>query len=280
LEEAGTWYYVVDCATCKTVIPFKHAPEGEPILRFPTMRVRCFHCHKGHRYAPDLISHRKAAAPRGILQRASDAGESDQLASREGQEDRGLGTLEGPMIVEREIDCLRSSFRRANILIVAISGKKSTIFFVSSCFFAAGWISQLALDTLYPVPHAVLNELRLPGPAMLVGTAIFGTILLGLAFFIFGIGSFLVETFGFKGRLIKGEFARIDFYIASLAVHLRSTVALFLTETWQRNFPTRELPPALQRCGSSLAEKGSAPKNEPAEAGLSLCNSGKRFPLR
>src|SRR5580704_9680371 len=32
LEEAGTWYYVVDCATCKTVIPFKHAPEDEQIF--------------------------------------------------------------------------------------------------------------------------------------------------------------------------------------------------------------------------------------------------------
>jgi hypothetical protein len=32
-EEAGTWYYVVDCATCKAIIPFKHAPEDEPILR-------------------------------------------------------------------------------------------------------------------------------------------------------------------------------------------------------------------------------------------------------
>jgi hypothetical protein len=32
LEEAGTWYYVVDCAACKAVIPFKHAPEDEPIF--------------------------------------------------------------------------------------------------------------------------------------------------------------------------------------------------------------------------------------------------------
>jgi hypothetical protein len=69
LEEAGTWYYVVDCATCKAVIPFKHAPEGEPILSFPTMRVRCFQCHTNHTYAADLVSHRKAAAPRGIFKR-------------------------------------------------------------------------------------------------------------------------------------------------------------------------------------------------------------------
>ena len=45
LEEAATWFYVVDCATCKAVIPFKHAPEGEPIVCFPTMTVRCFQCH-------------------------------------------------------------------------------------------------------------------------------------------------------------------------------------------------------------------------------------------
>jgi len=37
LGEAGTWFYVVDCATCKAVVPFKYAPEGEPIVCFPTM---------------------------------------------------------------------------------------------------------------------------------------------------------------------------------------------------------------------------------------------------
>ena len=90
LEEAGTWYYVVDCATCKAVIPFKHAPEDEPIVRFPTMTVRCFHCHTSQKYAPDLISHRKVAPPpRGILQRASDVGDGDQKASRDRQEHRG-----------------------------------------------------------------------------------------------------------------------------------------------------------------------------------------------
>jgi hypothetical protein len=59
LEEAGTWYYVVDCATCTAIIPFKYAPEDEPILRFPTMRVRCFQCHTDHTYAADLVSHRR-----------------------------------------------------------------------------------------------------------------------------------------------------------------------------------------------------------------------------
>jgi hypothetical protein len=246
LEEAGTWYYVVDCATCKAVIPFKHAPEDEPILRFPTMTVRCFHCHTSQKYAPDLISHRKVAPPpRGILQRASDVGDGDQKASRDRQEHRGVKTSEGPAIVGREIDSLSSSLRRANILIAALSGKKATIFFLSSCFFGAGCVSQLALDILYPAPLAVVREPRLFGPAMLLGIASFGTVLLGLALFLFGIGSFFVETLGFKRSLIKGEFARIASYVASLTVHARSTVALFLTETWLRSFPTRELPGVL-----------------------------------
>jgi hypothetical protein len=253
LEEAGTWYYVVDCATCKAVIPFKHAPEDEPILRFPTMTVRCFHCHRGHRYAPDLISHRKAAPPRRILQRASDA-DGDQEASRDRQEDRGIGTSEEPVIVEREADCLSSALRRANILIAAVGGKKAKIFFLSSCFFAAGGVSQLALDILYPAPLAILNELRSSGPAMILGTVFFGTILLGLALFLFGLSSFLVETFGY--RLIKGEFGRIASYIANLTVQATSTVALFLIEMWPRNLPTRELPGALAALRVELGRKG------------------------
>jgi len=296
LEEAGTWYYVVDCATCKAVIPFKHAPEDEPILRFPTMTVRCFHCHTGHKYAPDLISHRKAAPPREILQRASDAGDGDQEASRDRQEDRGVGTSGGPVIVERDINRLSSSLRPANILIAAVGGKKATIFFLSSCFFAAGWVSQIALAILYPAPLAVLNELRSSGPALPLGTAFFGTIiLLGLALFLFGIGSFLVETFGFKPSLIKGEFVRIPSYIASLAVHAPSTVALFLPETWQRNFPTRDLPGALAALRADLgtewqraqkrAGRDEAVEPMPFKQALSLeeepkSSTGSKTPLR
>jgi hypothetical protein len=58
--EAAPWYYVVDCATCKEPISFKQAPspEVEPIV-FPTMRVRCPHCHTDHTYAADLISRRQ-----------------------------------------------------------------------------------------------------------------------------------------------------------------------------------------------------------------------------
>jgi hypothetical protein len=160
LEEARTWYYVVDCATCKAVIPFKHAPEDEPILPFPTMRVRCLHCHADHTYA---LSHRKAAAPSGIFKGdrpSSDAGDGDREASRDRQEDRGVGDPGGRVILDREIDPLSSSLRRDNIVIAAASKKRATIFFLSSCFFVAGWVLQLALDIFYPVPLAVLNELR------------------------------------------------------------------------------------------------------------------------
>jgi hypothetical protein len=120
LEEAGTWYYVIDCATCKTVIPFKHAPEDEEILSFPTMRVRCLHCHTDHTYAPDLISHRKAAAPSEIFKEdrpSFDAGGSDREASPDQREDRGVGVSGGRVILDREIGPISSSLRRDNIVI-------------------------------------------------------------------------------------------------------------------------------------------------------------------
>jgi hypothetical protein len=75
VEEAGTWYYVVDCAICKALVPFKHAPEDEPIVRFPTMWVRCFRCHTNHTYASDLISRRKTAVPPEIFKRDRPAGD-------------------------------------------------------------------------------------------------------------------------------------------------------------------------------------------------------------
>jgi hypothetical protein len=134
---------------------------------------------------------------------------------------------------------------------------------LSSCFFAAGWIWQLALGIFYSPRLAVLNELRLSDPAMLLGSAFFGTVLFDLVLFIFGIGSFFVEAFGFKRRLTKRGFGRIDSRIANLAVHAANTVALFLIETWQRKFPTRELPGAL---ASGLAQEGSAHENKPGEA--------------
>ena len=204
LEEAATWYYVVDCTTCKAVIPFKHAPEDEEILSFPTMRVRCLHCHTDHTYTPDLISHRKAAAPSEIFKEdrpSFDAGGSDREASPDQREDRGVGVSGGRVILGREIGPVSSSLRRDNIVIAAVSGKRSTIFFFSSCFFAAGWVLQVALDIFYPVPLAVLNELRSSGPAMLLGTAYFGTILLGLVLFILGMGNLFIEACNFKRKV-------------------------------------------------------------------------------
>ena len=153
LEEAGAWYYVVDCATCKAVVPFKYAPEGEPIVCFPTMNVRCFQCHTDHTYAADLISHRKAAAPCGISKRdrpPSHASNGDREASRDRQGDLGAGDSGGRVIIDRNIDPISTSLRCNNILNVAVSGKRATIFFLSSCFFAAGWVLHLALDIFYP----------------------------------------------------------------------------------------------------------------------------------
>jgi hypothetical protein len=112
LEEAGTWYYVIDCATCKTVIPFKHAPEDEGILSFPTMRVRCLHCHTDHTYAPDLISHRKAAAPSEIFKEdrpSFEAGGGDREASPDQQKDRGVGDSGERVVLDRKIAPLSSS---------------------------------------------------------------------------------------------------------------------------------------------------------------------------
>jgi hypothetical protein len=225
LEEAGTWYYVVDCAICKAVVPFKHAPEDEPIVRFPTMRVRCFDCHTDHTYASDLISRRKTAAPREIFKRdrpPSHAGDGDREASRGRQEDRGVGASGSRVILNREIDPISFSLRCYNMLIVTISGKRATIFFLSSCFFATGSVSQLVLDIFYPSRRAVLNELRLSDPAMPLEIVFFGTVLFGLVLFIFGISSFFVPAFGFKRRLTKRGFARIHSLIANLAVPRRA----------------------------------------------------------
>ena len=124
LEEAGTWYYVVDCATCKAVVPFKYAPEGEPIVCFPTMNVRCFQCHTDHTYAADLISHRKAAAPCGISKRdrpPSHASNGDREASRDRQGDLGAGDSGGRVIIERNIDPISASSQWKNILNVVVS---------------------------------------------------------------------------------------------------------------------------------------------------------------
>jgi hypothetical protein len=199
-EEARTWYYVVDCARCKAVIPFKHAPEGEPILRLPTMRVRCFQCRTVHIYATDLISHRKAVAPSGISKRdhPDDAPDNAQEASRHRREDRSDGDTGGREIVECKIEPDTSLLQPDNSVIAAVSGKRATIFFLSSCFFAIGLIFQIALNTFHPVSLAAFNEAHSYGPAVLLDGAYFGAILCGLALFIFGTGCFLVEKYGFK----------------------------------------------------------------------------------
>jgi hypothetical protein len=199
-QDVGTWYYVVDCVTCNALIPFKYSPEDEPVLCFPTMTVRCFHCHAAHTYAPGLISHRKAVPPREILQRdrqSSGGDDGDQKASGDRHEDRAVGGSEGGVIVEREI-CLSSSSRRANILIAAVSGKRATIFFWSSCFFAVGWVLQLAQHIFYSA--------RSPGPAVPLTTGYFGSIMFGLLLFTFGIVSLSVEVCGFKHKI--DEFGR------------------------------------------------------------------------
>jgi hypothetical protein len=198
-EDAGTWYYVVDCATCNKAIPFRQAPsyEDDSIIRWPTMRVRCVHCHTDQTYAGDLISRRKAAAPRWIFARdraPSHASDGDREAFRDRQEDRRVGDSSGRVIFDREIDPISSSLR--NILIVAVSGRRATIFFLSSCFLVAGSVLRLALETFYPVPLAVLNESSSSGPALLLGNAFFGALLFGLVLFIFGIGTFFVEACG------------------------------------------------------------------------------------
>jgi hypothetical protein len=262
LEEA--WYYVVDCTTCKAVIPFKHAPENEAIMRFPTMRVRCFKCNTDHTYAADLISHRKAASPRGILKRdrpPSQARDGDRESPPDQQGERSARSSEKCVVLEREIVPISASLPYDNLLIPTVSGNRATIFFLSSCFFAAGWVSHLARDIFYPVPLAVLNGFRSPGLAMLLGTAFLGTVLIGLLLFVIGMGSFFVEAFGFDHRLIKRAFARIDSRIANLAVGAGSTVVLFLTETWHRKFATRELPRAL--AGLALQSRPACKGREP-----------------
>jgi hypothetical protein len=243
LEEAGTWYYVVDCATCKEPVPFKYAPEGEPIACFPTMTVRCFHCHSDHTYPPDLISHRKVAPPRGIFN-------GDRQPSRV---DDGNREAARDVISDRKTAPISASLRRNNILNVAVRGKRATIFFFSSCFFAAAWLSQVALSTFYAAPVAALNEVRSSGPAMLLGTMFFGTVFLGFVLFIFGLGSAFVEAFDFKGKLIRCRFA---------AVHAATTAAVFLTEMRQRKFRPRE----LLRAWAGRAWHGAAARTKTSRA--------------
>lgn len=65
-------------------------------------------------------------------------------------------------------------------------------------------------------------------------------ILSGLSTLIEGIGA--LRTHGGDAHGRERGYLRIDARIARLAIHCASTAALFLIETWQRKFPSRELP--------------------------------------
>jgi hypothetical protein len=206
-EEVGTWYYVVDCAKCKALIPFKHAPEGEPVLRFPKMNVRCFQCRTAYTYSADLVSRRKAEAPGKISgrDRLPDARDSADETSSYQQEDRNVRDSGGRDIVECQINLDSSPLRRDDIAVEAVSAKRAAIFFLSSCFFAAGWVFQLLLNTLYPVTLAVHSGRRLYGPAVLLETIFFGTVLFGLALFLVGTSSLLVDRYGRKRDFLRKD---------------------------------------------------------------------------
>jgi hypothetical protein len=148
--------------------------------------------------------------------------DGDRKASPDRQEDRRGRGSEQRAIFDGEIAATSSSLR--NILIVAASAKRATIFFLSSCFFVAGWLSRLALETFYPVPLHVLNELRSSIPAMLLGTALFGILLFGLVLFIFGIGSFVIEACGG----FKTEQDRFDRMLRKTMEHLFETIKAWI----------------------------------------------------
>jgi hypothetical protein len=227
-KEAGTWYYVVDCAICRAAIPFKHAPEGEPILRFPAMGVRCFQCGAFRTYTADLVSHRKAEAPRRIFKRDQPTEARDVVgqASRCRQQDRGLADSAGREMVESKIRPYSASPRRDNIVVAAVSGKKATVFFLSSCFFAAGWVFRLASDLIFPVTLAARDQSSPYGPAALLGGAYYFSVLFAFALFIFGAGSVLVYTYRVKRDVFRKHILMLlarNAFIRSLPAMMKSS---------------------------------------------------------
>lgn len=65
-------------------------------------------------------------------------------------------------------------------------------------------------------------------------------ILGGLATVVEGIGA--LRTHGGDAHGRERGYVRIDHRIANLTIHSASTIALFLIETWQRKYPSRDLP--------------------------------------
>jgi hypothetical protein len=260
-EDAGTWYYVVDCAICEAVIPFKHAPEGEPVLRFPTMGVRCFQCRTVHTYAADLVSHRKAVAPPAIFDRGSNDARGEIFLDR--QENHSVAGSSGCAIVECKIETNTLPSRRDDIAIAAVSVKKRTmIFFLSSCFFAAAWIVQLVLNILHPVSLAAFNEAHSYGPAVLLENAYRGVIYCGLTLFIFGMGVFLVDTCRLKrdvlGKYVLAPITR-NAFMQSLMTCLSSRAKTAGAASLARK-ASRALSPLLSRAATFKSRFKRSPK--------------------
>lgn len=119
-----------------------------------------------------------------------------------------------------------------------------------------------ACSTVESVCRSILRELGLPFPGVLDVKHLYKAvkqplglspdrsdiaddvrkILSGLATVIEGVGS--LRTHGGDAHGREKGYARIDERIAGLSIHAAAAVALFLIETWQREFPTRPLPKA------------------------------------
>ena len=262
-EAAGSWYYVVDCATCKAVIPFKHAPEGEPILRFPTMGVRCFQCRTVHTYASDLVSHRNVVAPREIFTGGpAVARDAVRDAFQSQQEHHSVADTGGCGTVECKIEPDASCSRRDDVVIEAVSGKRTMIFFSSSCFFAAACLVQLALNVFHPVPLAAFDEAHSFGPTVLLDGVYFGAILCGLILFISGMRGFLVDAYSSKRDVLgKDVFALItrNAFMQSLMTWLSSKAKTAGVTSLARQ-ARRALSPLLSEAATLKSRIKRSPK--------------------
>jgi hypothetical protein len=76
------------------------------------------------------------------------------------------------------------------------AGEKWRFSFYHHPFFATGSISQILLNIFYPATLAAHNEPRMYGPAMLLDSVFFDTVLFGLTLFVFGTSSLLVHRYG------------------------------------------------------------------------------------